>query len=222
MGDFHKGKRFSGGKGNKKFDGKRDFGRRSFGDDRGGNRSFGGDRGRDRERPKMFSAVCSDCGKQCEVPFRPSGDKPVLCSDCFRNKKGDNSRNFRDRGKRDFGERNQARFDNTRSFQKDTGRGGKNYKTQFEMLNTKLDKILKAITPVGFAETKKTETPVFKKAEKTPKKEVKTAVLKKTLAKVLTKKSVSKTKTPKTATKTTVKKPTAKKSILKKTTKKKK
>ena len=215
MGDFHKGKRFSGGKGNKKFDGKRDFGRRSFGDDRGGNRSFGGDR--DRERPKMFSAVCSNCGRKCEVPFRPTGDKPVLCSDCFRNKKGDNSRNFRDRGKRDFGERNQARFDNTRSFQKDTGRGGENYKTQFEMLNTKLDKILKVVTPDNLAGAKTEQTPSFKKAEKTPKKEVKTAVLKKTLAKVLTKKSVSKTKTPKTATKTTSKKP-----VVKKTTKKKK
>lgn len=29
-------------------------------------------------------AVCAECGKDCEVPFIPRGDKPVYCSDCFR------------------------------------------------------------------------------------------------------------------------------------------
>jgi CxxC-x17-CxxC domain-containing protein len=28
-------------------------------------------------------AVCADCGKECELPFRPSGDRPVYCRDCF-------------------------------------------------------------------------------------------------------------------------------------------
>lgn len=32
---------------------------------------------------QMFKAVCSSCGKDCEVPFMPSGNKPVYCSDCF-------------------------------------------------------------------------------------------------------------------------------------------
>lgn len=31
----------------------------------------------------MFAATCSSCGKACEVPFRPTGEKPVYCSDCF-------------------------------------------------------------------------------------------------------------------------------------------
>ncbi len=26
----------------------------------------------------MHSAVCDDCGKRCEVPFRPTGDKPIF------------------------------------------------------------------------------------------------------------------------------------------------
>ncbi|HEX3027701.1 MAG TPA: zinc-ribbon domain containing protein [Clostridia bacterium] len=39
-----------------------------------------GGRTNDRE---MFPAVCSACGKKTQVPFRPSGDKPVYCSDCF-------------------------------------------------------------------------------------------------------------------------------------------
>ena len=45
----------------------------------GGARSGGYDRG-PRE---MFTATCSSCGREAQVPFRPSGDKPVYCSDCF-------------------------------------------------------------------------------------------------------------------------------------------
>ena len=32
---------------------------------------------------RMFDAVCSNCGKPCQVPFRPDGTKPVYCKDCF-------------------------------------------------------------------------------------------------------------------------------------------
>jgi CxxC-x17-CxxC domain-containing protein len=32
----------------------------------------------------MYRAVCASCGKQCEVPFKPSGDRPIYCRDCFR------------------------------------------------------------------------------------------------------------------------------------------
>ena len=32
---------------------------------------------------EMFSATCSSCGREAQVPFRPSGTKPVYCSDCF-------------------------------------------------------------------------------------------------------------------------------------------
>ena len=35
-------------------------------------------------RRQMFPAVCSECGKETEVPFEPRGDKPVYCSDCYR------------------------------------------------------------------------------------------------------------------------------------------
>ena len=34
---------------------------------------------------QMFDAVCADCGKACKVPFEPKNDRPVYCSDCFRN-----------------------------------------------------------------------------------------------------------------------------------------
>ena len=37
-----------------------------------------------RSRRQMFPATCADCGKDTEVPFEPSGDRPVYCSDCYR------------------------------------------------------------------------------------------------------------------------------------------
>jgi CxxC-x17-CxxC domain-containing protein len=41
-----------------------------------GERSFG----RPRE---MHKIVCSDCGNEGEVPFRPNGTRPVYCRDCY-------------------------------------------------------------------------------------------------------------------------------------------
>jgi CxxC-x17-CxxC domain-containing protein len=40
------------------------------------------------DRPQtMFKTICSDCGKECEVPFKPNGSKPVFCRDCFQGKR---------------------------------------------------------------------------------------------------------------------------------------
>ncbi len=36
---------------------------------------------------EMHKAVCADCGKECEVPFKPSGDRPVYCRECFQKHK---------------------------------------------------------------------------------------------------------------------------------------
>ena len=58
------------------FGGGRDRDRGGFG---GGKRGFGDD----REPKTMHRATCSDCGRSCEVPFRPTGAKPVYCSECF-------------------------------------------------------------------------------------------------------------------------------------------
>ena len=32
---------------------------------------------------QMFPAVCAECGKETEVPFRPREDRPVYCRDCY-------------------------------------------------------------------------------------------------------------------------------------------
>ena len=40
----------------------------------------GGSRGGPRQ---MYSATCSNCGQEAQVPFQPSNGKPVYCSECF-------------------------------------------------------------------------------------------------------------------------------------------
>jgi CxxC-x17-CxxC domain-containing protein len=50
-------------------------------DSYGGNGGTGG--GYDRAPREMFSATCDGCGREAQVPFRPTGSKPVYCSDCF-------------------------------------------------------------------------------------------------------------------------------------------
>lgn len=39
----------------------------------------------------LHKAVCADCRKECEVPFKPTGDRPVYCKECFAKRKGGNS-----------------------------------------------------------------------------------------------------------------------------------
>jgi len=32
---------------------------------------------------EMHKATCADCGKECEVPFKPDGSRPVYCRECY-------------------------------------------------------------------------------------------------------------------------------------------
>jgi CxxC-x17-CxxC domain-containing protein len=32
---------------------------------------------------EMNKAVCAECGKECEVPFKPDGTRPVYCRECY-------------------------------------------------------------------------------------------------------------------------------------------
>ena len=52
----------------------------------GGYDASGG--GYSRGPREMFDAVCARCGKDTQVPFRPTGARPVYCSDCFRLMRG--------------------------------------------------------------------------------------------------------------------------------------
>lgn len=50
---------------------------------RNGGASMGGGYGGERRERQMFAAICDECGQETMVPFQPSGNKPVYCSDCF-------------------------------------------------------------------------------------------------------------------------------------------
>lgn len=44
----------------------------------------GGGNGAPRGERTMYATTCNQCGVDTEVPFKPTGSRPVLCSDCFR------------------------------------------------------------------------------------------------------------------------------------------
>lgn len=133
-----------GGKSSERFE-RRSFGRRNF-----DNRYAG--------RSAMHQAICDECGKNCEVPFRPTEGKPVFCSDCFENK---------GKGKSHFG----------------GSSGGENYeklKEQFGILNAKLDRILSSLTSEVISKSApkeiKPKKATKKTAAKTKKSETKNVV----------------------------------------------
>lgn len=61
--------------------------------------SRGGNRRDDYSERRMHGATCDKCHKRCEVPFKPTGDKPVYCSNCFEQQSG--NRSERSDGRRD-------------------------------------------------------------------------------------------------------------------------
>jgi CxxC-x17-CxxC domain-containing protein len=188
-----------------------DFKRRDSGRRDSGRRSFG-----DRERPQMYEATCSDCGKRCEVPFKPTGDKPVYCSQCFTNHGGSSRSDSSERGGRErsrhsdrpmfdavcdtCGKRFELPFRPTGDkpvycndcFDRGGVSAGKSVsspinqnKEQFDMLNAKLDRLIKLLTPTAPVKEEKKEVVVEKKEiiiEKKAKKNKK-AVVKKPIAK---------------------------------------
>ena len=113
----------SGRKGGKTFGGKKPWDR---GNDRGG---FGG---RSHDRPEMYPATCTKCHQPCEVPFKPYGNKPVFCSDCFK--------------------RDDDRPSTKPAFERSSGgyspdaKNAEKMKEQFNILNAKLDIIIKVLT----------------------------------------------------------------------------
>ena len=36
---------------------------------------------------EMHKATCSECGEECEVPFKPTEGKPVYCKECYRKRR---------------------------------------------------------------------------------------------------------------------------------------
>ncbi len=98
-----------------------------FGGSRFGGRRDFSDRGSERT---MYKAVCDNCGRDCEVPFQPTSGKPVFCSDCFKKRLNAG------------GDRPERR-DSGRDFNRDGRRSAQN--EQLEVVNAKLDKILRML-----------------------------------------------------------------------------
>lgn len=45
----------------------------------------------ERRERILHKAVCADCHKDCEIPFKPTGERPVYCKECFSKRKAGNS-----------------------------------------------------------------------------------------------------------------------------------
>lgn len=151
MGDFQRGGNSGGFRG-----GNRNGG---FRGGNGGGRSFGGGRGGDRGPVTMHKAVCDECHKSCEVPFRPSGDKPIYCNECFSSKKGNDDRGPR----KDFGgDRGPRReFNDKPAFTKPAGAPIQDdIKKQLSEMNSKLDRLINSIDK--FTQSKVEVKPVVK------------------------------------------------------------
>lgn len=39
--------------------------------------------GTDQSGRQLYNVTCANCGKQAQVPFKPTGDRPVYCRDCY-------------------------------------------------------------------------------------------------------------------------------------------
>ena len=208
----HRSGRAGGGRKFRGTDGEK----RSFAD-KDDHRRFGE---RDTGRPvKMHRTTCSACGEECEVPFKPTGEKPVFCSNCFGGKSGLPRTSGRDAEKHHFQEKRMypafcAACGNTcevpfrpaggkpiycsncfRKGDKTGGRGAEQFEEQFEIVNAKLDTILKLLTPAVAAEVdveekpaRKVRAPKTKKAVSSKKAPKKKTAAKKTAAKKVTKK----------------------------------
>lgn len=44
-------------------------------------------RGGSRVSAERHSATCSECGRETSLPFRPRGDRPVYCNECYRSRR---------------------------------------------------------------------------------------------------------------------------------------
>ncbi|KKU07910.1 MAG: hypothetical protein UX10_C0004G0038 [Candidatus Magasanikbacteria bacterium GW2011_GWA2_45_39] len=139
MGNFNRDNGRSGEGGfNRGFGGGRPF---------GGGKKFGGG-GRDGARPSMHQATCSECGSSCEVPFRPTGSRPVFCTNCFGKQGGGAVRP--QRFERESHER--PRFEDKRPVADSMSSSGPVVE-QIKILNVKIDKLIEILTPKKKVET---------------------------------------------------------------------
>jgi len=82
------------------------------------------DQGRPDFRDRVLhKAVCADCKKECEVPFKPMGNRPVYCKECFGKRKDDSPFNSRPSERSEGGDRPHSSFKGRRD-ERSGGRDG--------------------------------------------------------------------------------------------------
>jgi len=82
--------RFTGGNDNRRDSGS--SGRRESG--RFNRRDSNKSGGRGFDRPERTKVTCDSCKKMCEVPFKPTSNKPIYCDDCFKKNPGSKSNDY--------------------------------------------------------------------------------------------------------------------------------
>ena len=169
------------------------FNKRGGGDgDRGGFHGGGRDFGHQNFNKKMFRATCADCGNSCEVPFAPTGGKPVYCKECFSKKGG-----------RDGGDRFQKNDFRPHSFSPNGFEGGRSngnddVRRQIENLSSKIERLIEkidALTRIKLSQEKEA-TVVVAEAKRDNKAEIEKnkPELKKLVTKAVKKEPVAKAK----------------------------
>jgi len=153
MKSFKKPNRFSGNSGRdsgrpsersfKKFEGKRPD--RFGGSSDKPRRSFDSRESKSGNGFKLYEAVCDKCGKNCEIPFQPTGGKPIYCRSCFRENSGNpSSGNFKEFQPRERGDRFESR--SNPKFERDFESKDSSVSVDdLAKINRKLDKIMKAL-----------------------------------------------------------------------------
>lgn len=181
------------------------FGGKSFGS-RGGDfkkssNNRGSAFGSDRGEVVMSKATCSECSNVCEVPFKPNGERPVFCSNCFMSKregtfekKDERKGNLRENDRRERRDSYSTPTINTSNSSAEVT----DLKKQISNLNTKIDSLANVVdkfmvSQASAVNTKKEVTSPVIKTEAKSAPVVKKEVAKKVVTeKVLAKKEVIK------------------------------
>ena len=97
---------------------------------------------------EKFQTTCAQCGSPCEVPFRPVEGRKLYCNTCFRdirNRSMDNRHKEREHDRfpqRDFG--GHKSFNKPEFAGNDKGNSNETNR-QLQMLNSKMDRLVRAI-----------------------------------------------------------------------------
>jgi CxxC-x17-CxxC domain-containing protein len=121
----------------------------------------------ERTERRMFRATCAECGRECEVPFKPTGERPIYCSNCYERQQSESGpRNYSDR-KPVWNNRNERAFGD-RGFGERKPKENSNWQ-QLAAIESKLDKILSLLganPEENKSEVAETKKPLKKKTKK--------------------------------------------------------